>query len=241
MATLGPAHHALLMAWMAQEAVRVLGPIPAHDLLRDAVQRYGQERGSRMAHRATAWGHALDWTSYLAYKEWAAPDHPHSSETITTTPHWQTHVTQCPWNDAWEAEGLVASGGYYCRDIDRAIVQGFNPALSLAVGQTLPNEGACCEFAYTGYVLDADAEERLAALRADLGDSVVMPWSYHLGHLYWTVRRMFAEHTGAAGIAIAERALSTWEARFGAEAVDTIRAHEATDWTEPMQPDAAGH
>ncbi len=235
---LGPAHHALLMGWIAQEAVRVLGPIPSDDLLHDAMRRYGEERGSRMAQRALARGHALDWTSYLAHKEWAAPDHPHASETVATTPHWRMRVTQCPWNDAWQAEGLATYGRYYCRDIDQAIVQGFNPALSLSVGQTLPGDGDCCEFAYTGYVLDPEEEARLEKLRADLGDSVVMPWSYHLGHLYWTMLRVFQEHTGAAGLAILERALSTWERRFGTEAADAIRAHEATDWTAPANPDA---
>lgn len=231
--TLGPAHHALLMGWLAQEAVRVLGPIPSDDLLRDAVRRYGQERGSRMAQRALARGHTLSWTSFMAYKEWSAPDHPHSSETLATTPHWRMRVTRCPWNDAWQAEGLGAYGRYYCRDIDLAVVQGYNPALGLSVGHTLPEGSEGCEFAYTEYTLDSEEEARLDALRGQLGDKVVMPWSYHLGHLYWTVRRVFEEHTGAAGQAIAERALRRWEERFGTEAADTIRGHEKTDWRTP--------
>lgn len=228
---LGPPKHALLFAWLAQEAERVLGPIPADDLLRQAVQRYGRERGGRMAQRATALGLPLDWTTYQALGEWSAPDHPHEAMTIQHTPQWQRIVTVCPWNDAWRAEGLQRYGSLYCRDIDRALAQGFSVEMEYSVSRTLPEGQPCCEFVAIGYGLTDDEMARLEILRARLGSTAVMPWEYHLGHLYWTMRHEFEAHTGAAGTAIAERALTLFEKRFGAELADAIRAHESTDFT----------
>jgi hypothetical protein len=227
---LGPPQHALLFAWLAQEAERVLGPDPADDLLRQAVQRYGRERGGRMAQRATALGLPLDWATYQALGEWSAPDCPHEAMTIQHTPQWQRIVTVCPWNDAWRAEGLQRCGWLYCRDIDRALVQGYSPDMEYSVSRTLPEGEPCCEFVAIGYGLTDDEMARLEVLHARVGSTAVMPWEYHLGHLYWTMRREFEAHTGAAGTAIAQRALATCEKRFGAELADAIRAHESTDF-----------
>ncbi|MFO7698911.1 MAG: L-2-amino-thiazoline-4-carboxylic acid hydrolase [Anaerolineae bacterium] len=228
---LGPPQHALLFAWLAQEAERVLGPIPADDLIRCAVQRYGRERGGRMAQRAEALGLLLDWTTYQALGEWSAPGYPHEAMTLQDTPQWQRIVTVCPWNDAWRAEGLQRYGRFYCRDIDRALVRGYSPDMEYSVSRTLPEGQPCCEFVAIGYGLTDDEMARLEILRARLGSTAVMPWEYHLGHLYWTMRRVFEAHTGAAGASIAQRALATFEKRFGAGLADTIRAHESTDFT----------
>lgn len=228
---LGPPQHALLFAWLAQEAERVLGPIPADDLIRQAVQRYGRERGARMAQRAEALGLPLDWTTYQALGEWSAPEYPHEAMTIQHTPQWQRLVTVCPWNDAWRAEGLQRYGRLYCRDIDRALVQGFLPDMEYSVSRTLPAGQPCCEFVAIGYGLTEGEMARLQALRIRIGDTAVMPWEYHLGHLYWTLCREFEAHTGAAGTAMAERALAAFEKRFGKDLADAIRAQEGTDFT----------
>ncbi len=228
---LGPPQHALLFAWLAQEAERVLGPIPTNDLLRCAVQRYGHERGRRMAQRAEALGLPLDWTVYQALGEWSAPEYPHEAMTLQHTPQWQRIVTVCPWNDAWRAEGLQQYGRLYCRDIDRALVQGFSVEMEYSVSRTLPAGQPCCEFVALGYALSDQEIERLAALRERIGASAVMPWEYHLGHLYWTLRREFEAHTGAAGTAIASRALILFEKRYGSELADSVRRHESTDFT----------
>jgi hypothetical protein len=229
--SLGPPQHALLFAWLAQEAERVLGVLPADDLARESVRRYGRERGGRMAQRAEALGLPLDWATYQALSEWSAPAYPHESMTLQHTPQWQRIVTSCPWNAAWRAEGLQQVGRLYCRDVDRALVQGFSPGMEYSVSRTLPEGQPCCEFVTIGYALTDREIERLASLRARLGDSAVMPWEYHLGHLYWTMRREFEEHTGAAGAAIAQRALATFEARYGAALAEVIRAHGRTDFT----------
>jgi hypothetical protein len=227
---LGPRQHALLFTWLAQEAERALGVLPADDLIRHAVQRYGRERGGRMAQRAETLGLPLNWTTYQALSEWSAPAYPHESMTLQHTPQWQRIVTICPWNDAWRAEGLQAYGRLYCGDIDRALVQGFSPDLEYSVSRTLPAGQPCCEFVAIGYALTDRAIERLAALRSRLGDSAVMPWEYHLGHLYWSMRSELEARTGAAGGAIAQRALATFETRFGTALAETIRAHEHTDF-----------
>lgn len=233
---MGPTQHALLMGWLAREAICTLGEIPADDLLRDAVRRYGRERGQCMAQRAVARGHPLDWVSYLAYREWSAPEGAHEDRVVALQPQLHMQVTRCPWHAAWEAEGLTAYGRRYCRDIDRAIVQGFSPALELSVSRTLASGDSCCEFVYIGFGLGPEEEMRLALLQAELGETAILPWRYHLGHLYWTVRRVFAEHTGAAGLAMAERALATFRERFGADAAQVIVDQADVDYGRVPPP-----
>ncbi len=235
--SLGPTHHALLMAWIAREAIQTFGELPADDLLREAIRRYGQQRGRRMAQRASARGLPLDWVSYLAYREWIAPESPHTSEIVALVPQLHMQIARCPWNDAWQAEGLARYGHRYCRDIDRAIVQGFSPALELSVSRLLPAGDPCCEFVYIGFGMGSEEEARLACLQAELGDSATLPWSYHVGHLYWTTQNVLAEHTGAAGVAIAQRALATLEERFGAELAQIVKDQASVDYaTVPDAP-----
>jgi hypothetical protein len=226
----GPPEHALLFAWLAEEAVRTLGPVAADGLIHAAVRRYGRERGGRMARRAARLGLPLDWVSYLALGEWRAPGH---RVDLERAPEMHGQVLACPWNDAWESEGLAGYGRLYCRDIDRALVQGFNPAMAYRVARTLPAGDACCDFVSAGYAFDGAEEARLDALRQRLGTSAVMPWDYHLGHLYWAMHREFEVHIGAAGTAIAERALARCEARLGARVVRAIRDHATTDFALP--------
>jgi hypothetical protein len=64
-----PTHHALLFAWMSLEIIRRAGADEGECIVRSAVQRYGEQRGRRMALRAQANGHPLTMTHYLAYGE----------------------------------------------------------------------------------------------------------------------------------------------------------------------------
>ena len=48
------AHHALLFAWLTKAIIRRVGHEKAEPVVRQAVQRYGEQRGRRMAFRAQA-------------------------------------------------------------------------------------------------------------------------------------------------------------------------------------------
>jgi hypothetical protein len=235
--TFTPEHHATLMALLAREIIEPVEAVggPAlrsrEHLLRRAIWRYGTERGRRMALRARANGHPLDFLHYMAYGEWRAPEGASEVNIVERVPHLRQRVTRCPWHETWAALGLMAYGRYYCQVIDEALVHGFNPDLVLEVGDTLSNGGPCCEFTFRGANLNAGHRMHLEALREALGDEPVMPWTYHTAHLYYTVSAVIANQLGDGGRAMARRALEAFRARYGLAAADAITAHHDTDFT----------
>jgi hypothetical protein len=263
---LGPAHHAALFGHLAREVLHYAGAraqaqrIAAHDpggatggepgagtegggdgiaageLLREAVMRYGQQRGRRMAQRALADGRPLTWRTYLAYGEWRAAPCSSQNQVIATGDDLHQVALVCPWHAAWRERDLLPYGRHYCLWIDVAIAQGFNPELALDVPGTLSNGAPRCDFLYREANLnDADLDE-IAAERMALAPRTVMPWDYHLGHLYKTMGEVIVAELGPAGQQLATDALAAWGAEFGPEAVAAVTRHLETDFDRLPEP-----
>jgi hypothetical protein len=121
-------------------------------------------------------------------------------------------------------------GRHYCLTVDEAIVYGFNPELRLEVGGTLSNEAECCDFVYHGLDLGPDGATRLEALRRELGDSALMPWDYHAGHLYATVGGAVIEWLDEEGGAALAAALAAFADSFGADMAAVIKGYAEADF-----------
>ena len=73
-----------------------------------ATQRYGEQRGSRMAQRAIRDGRVLDFLTYKEYGEWVNTSSivkemgGNQSEDISYAPYYQFKVTVCPWARQFE-------------------------------------------------------------------------------------------------------------------------------------------
>ena len=212
-ARFGPECHALLFAWLAREAMRPRRD-GDEDVIRRAVWRYGVQRGSRMAQRAQAAGHPLDFLHYLAYSEWRARPEAFEITVLENAPHLHQQVYRCPWHQAWADADLMPYGRLYCLDIDRAVAHGFNPELVLEVNGTHTNGAACCDFVFREAGLTPERQAELDALRVELGDSAVMGWDYHCGHLYQTLRNALIAAYGPEGEAMAEVALAVFYRPF---------------------------
>ena len=233
-----PEHHALLFAWMAQELVTSLGEARAATVLRKAVWRYGRQRGHRMALRALGNGDPLTLLTFMAYGEWRAPEGAMEATTVQTTPDLHRQVHRCPWFAVWQIQGVMDYGRHYCRHIDKAILHGFNPELRLKVRGTRPDGSACCEFYYPGADLDKAAMSMLQAKQAALGLSVVMPWEYHVGHLYKSLSDVMTEALGPRGRAMASSTLALFGRHFGEAAARAVAASAETDFSR--LPDTSG-
>lgn len=224
MVEFNPTHHALLFAWIAQEVIRSVGEPRGQAAVRTAVRRYGEQRGGRMSQRAAGNSQDLDMTAYMAYGEWQAP--PGMFETAQDSKEGtpRSRIFRCPWHQAWVANGVNEAGRLYCLEIDTSLARGFNPELQLDVNSTRSNGAEACEFIYH----DADSN-KLAAMEIDRS-LTVMPWAYHLGHLYKTMREVLAQELGAEGEAAAQAGLDVFAQRFGAEAAQAIHSYQATDF-----------
>lgn len=214
-----PAHHALLFAWLSRAVVTGVGAERGEEIVRRATRRYGEERGERMGLRAQAAGDALSMANFMAYGEWAAEPGEAEHTVFVEDGKVRTEVHRCPWHGAWEADELMESGRLYCLEIDCALSRGFNPDLTLEVKSNLSNDNRDCEFVYHE---GAVVEERKGR---------VMPWPYHIGHLYWTLRRVIVEELGEEGEGAADEALGCFGERYGEEAVSVVESFRDTDFT----------
>lgn len=187
-----PRQHAILFGLMARSAIDSFGTEAADALLWQAVERYGLERGSRMAQRCRRNGDKTDMVGYFAYGEWRW-DAGFRKETIQNTPYFAHYVHQCPWCEGWKESGLAEFGKYYCRNVDESIVRGFDPKLHLAVKSYLSKPGShCCEFHWKDLSMDAETAARLDAISKRIGTSCVRDFVFHTAHTYKTMLSCFA-------------------------------------------------
>jgi len=219
-------HHALLFAWIAREAIVRIGEEEAAPVIRAAVRLYGEQRGHRMALRAQQDGQPLSMASYLSYREWEVPVGEMQQTGLPWRGDLRAQVRRCCWATTWQQEGLTDYGKYYCQEIDKAVVRGFNTDLIVDVKGTRTNGSRMCQLVYHGAFEGTLVHEE--AQRAQ--EKRVLPWSYHTSHLYSTMSAVLQRELGSVGVAVSQAALETFAARFGTAMADVLAGHARTDF-----------
>ena len=214
------AHHALLLAYLVRRWRAAFSGERAR--IEEAVAHYGRQRGARMARRAQADGEALDMPAYFAYSEWTPIPGESHGEMDGCNGAQVDRVMGCPWCAVWAREGMLEEGAHYCRQVDRAILEGFNPRLRLQVTQLASLGADCCEFLWLDMPATAKAQARVDALRQRVGASAARDWDYHCAHLLDAFARDLRRLHGPAGDACAQGALADLGQRCGDAVVDTI-------------------
>lgn len=181
-----PRQHAVMFGLLAREILKEFGD-EGDTLLMDAVARYGQERGFRMARRCERRGSTKDMVGYFAYSEWSWPQG-FRKAVIQTEPYFAHYVYECPWCSAWKESGLSEYGRYYCRNVDENIVKGFNPELHLEMKSYLSApEASCCEFHWKDAVMDEKNGKCQAEIQGQIGTSCLRDFAYHTAHTFCTL------------------------------------------------------
>jgi hypothetical protein len=225
------AHHAVLFALLSRSAVTHLGIENGEKVIRQAVRRYGEQRGRRMALRAQRDGEQLSMLNYMAYGEWRVEPGESAQRSAEIVPHVRSFVDRCPWNQAWVESDLLQYGRLYCLEIDQALVRGFNPALRLDVLSTLSNDGHPCEFVFYGANLTPENSALLDQKKsANQQNGAVLPWEYHAGHLYAAVKFTLAAVQVEDGDSILQVALAEFARRYGDEAVQAVLSYQLVDF-----------
>jgi hypothetical protein len=224
-------HHALLFAWIANAVEEQVGQQKGEAVIRKAVRQYGEERGRRMLLRAQAKKHALSMINYLGYREYNISPGVMDLKIISKPPHAMFRISTCPWQRAWEENGLMSVGKLYCLEIDQALLRGFNPDLQLDVILTLSNGDPRCEFVYH----DANLKIPnivLFGYRKGInpGPKAVMPWDYHVGHLFNTFEKTAYEELGKAGKQAVETGLAKFGERYGESAMKKVMVSRNVDF-----------
>jgi hypothetical protein len=226
----------MLFAWMSRAVVERAGESKGERIVRLGVRRYGEERGRRMALRARKEGYGLTVATYRAFGEWRAGEGEVELTAIPGLSSTRMVFSKCPWHQAWERNGLIPFGRYYCLEIDKALVRGFNPLMNLEVTCTQTNDGKPCDFLFKeaspapGAGSAAHSEEPITPQAR-----TVMPWVYHLGHLYKTMREVLVEEMGQTGYKAAEAALRVFDTHYGRELSQAVASCLEMDFDRPPE------
>jgi len=199
--------------------------------MRRAVRQYGEERGRRMAMRARSNGHPLTMLNYIAYSEWTPAAGEMKQKITKRTPHAAVNITVCPWHSTWVEEDKIDYGRFFCLEIDKALVSGFNPALQLDVGGIHTDGCSQCEFIFH----DADLSvPRLLLLayrkKVHPGKKALMPWEFHLGHLYKTIHGIVTAELGEPGVDAISSGMVIFTEQFGKTATAVVLSYLDTDF-----------
>ena len=203
-----------------------------------ATQYYAEQRGRRMAMRAIQDGQPLTYETYRAYGEWESTKDmqeegcANRSETVSTDPVYEFHVTVCPWHEEFKALGLEEAGLVYCAHLDNSIARGFNPYLVYEVPQTLHD----CPFC----VQKVSNLEGLAPGQTEQGSfdlSKARPeadrrrgFTYHCAHSYWSYARCAARIFGRAGRQLADEVLEDISGEWGASYSNFLLKYKSDDF-----------
>jgi hypothetical protein len=223
-------HHALLFGWLSRAVVEQVGQQRGEAAMRKAVQHYGAQRGRRMALRAQADGHALSVASYMAYGEWRANPGEMEQEMVEGPPHARERIYRCPWQTAWQTHGLLSYGRVYCLEIDGALLRGFNPTLHVDVLGTQTNGAAQCEFVFHDVEPTAQCSVGFEIQRERTGREAVLPWEYHVGHLFKTVEDAVVGELGELGRSAIAAGLAEFARHYGDAAAQRVVAYRSMDF-----------
>lgn len=224
-------HHALLFTCICKSLMDQAGKDEGSQMIRNGVRQYGKQRGVRMALRAKKNGHPLTVDNYLAYGEWSLPKGLMEFKFSNESPHACLTVFKCPWNDAWQQNNRIDFGCYFCKEIDEALIRGFNPDLEFEVKSTLTNGQDRCRFIFkNGRLSLLEMVSLFYKKKIRPGRSAIMPWEYHSGHLYKTLGLLIKTQRPKDAEEIMEKALSSFAGSFSQAHVDILKRYESVNF-----------
>ena len=213
--------HALLFAWLAK-AVMQKEPDKGPGLVEDWVSWYGRERGARSARRCIHDRQPLSVANYFVYSEWNDERGWNRNKVMSFAPY-SFHTTECGWNKSWKEHNVLEYGQLYCRWVDYALVEGFNPELRLEMDGTLSGGAGQCVFFWPDQAFSAEELQEITARRAELCPRVTRDFLYHLAHLYDALRRVLIPRLGVGvASAIMEQGVRDYGVVFGQDKVKAL-------------------
>ena len=221
-------HHAVLFGMLAHGAIDALGMDVADEQVSRAVKHYGHQRGHRIALHAQKHGWPLDMVSYFGIKEWAITDgEPNVGQNGDCEAYHVGIITRCRWTQVWRKYHLEDVANWYCRDIDVALLQGFNPELRLEVRKSFSRGDDCCEFHW----VDAHRDAAVRAREKERGRiaGATRNWAYHTAHLYRAFEDTFVP-LGEAGRDALAQAKRAFVETFGQDAWGEVEALTSLDF-----------
>lgn len=137
---------AVLFAFTARALLQEHGAEKGEALLKKAVQDFGRARGKRIAAIVTEMGKPLTFKNWLVYSDIDSrnfdpqPDLDNDDLVVKTG--------TCTFWNAAQAFGLGDIARFYCKYVDCAILEGYNPAIKLILEDRHQSGKDHCVFRY---------------------------------------------------------------------------------------------
>lgn len=93
-------------------------------------------------------------------------------------------MPQCFWHSVWAREGLLEFGKFYCRDIDKALIKGFNPRVRFEARDRFSTGSSECRFVYTNWELGLPTLLKYLFKKSGIAKKAGKSWEYHSADLY---------------------------------------------------------
>ncbi|WDV46370.1 L-2-amino-thiazoline-4-carboxylic acid hydrolase [Clostridiaceae bacterium M8S5] len=230
-------HQALLFAWISRAVVDEVGFKEGERIMRKAVKIYAMQRGRRMAQRAKLNGDELTMNTYFAYVEYKPAKGDFKKKLVQRAPNARVNVFKCPYYNVWKENGLMPYGRFFCLEVDKAVVKGFNKNLNVDVLGTTPNGAEYCDLIFEGGNLTLKNILKMVYKKFKLRKTVIMPFEYHVGHTYKTIKEVIYDELGSRSKteAIMERALQDFTKKYGHESTEIVRKYENTDFNNILE------
>lgn len=222
-------HHAMLFAFITKEIVNEFNEL-GETVIEAGVVKYGNQRGHRMALRTKADGNEINVMNYLVYGEWEALPGQMDLKFPEYAPEVKMQNYKCPWHTEWSKRGLLNYGKLYCRYVDTALARGYKCDMKLKLKSSRVEDAKCCDFLFEGQSIEDKDQEMFKELRRKIGNKAKMPWEYHVGHLYKTLKEVALEKLGRECEEAFERALNLYEKEYGYDAKELVIKYQNIDY-----------
>lgn len=136
-----------LFSSLAKEMIDRLGLEQAEPIIKEAVEAFGKERGRRIAQRVQAEGRPLTFKNWLIYGDID------SSSNFNPQPSIEdgdllVQAHNCTFYNAAKEWGLEKYANLYCKYVDYAILEGYNPDITLTLEERQASGRDYCLFRY---------------------------------------------------------------------------------------------
>ena len=230
-------HHAILFGYITRKII-INFPDKGKQALFDAIKVYAHERGSRMAKRTRLFGLEPTMENFLIFGEWFPDSTLMDQSTEQTSPTYISRVTRCPWCTFWNQEELLPYAKIYCEVIDKALVYGYNPSLSLKIDETLANGNDYCEFHWIGVNFSLENQKKMAQKREWLGNLCKRSWEFHTAHIFTTLKRELQKILGNDVLSTLESILKDFSSKFSSQHGEILKSYANYDFSSLFLPTA---
>lgn len=222
-------HHAVLFGVLAKNLINIYKE-EAKELITKSVKQYGEQRGKRMALRVEKDGREKNILNYMCYGEWKANDGDMDIRTEKISPNLNLKVYKCPWYTSWKERNMLEYGCLYCNDIDESLVRGYNIELKLEVLKNRLEGSRYCDFSFKDAFLKNSDFEDVDMIKNSLGNSAIMEWDYHIGHIYKVIKENTVSKYGEKGNFIIEQSLNEFGDFYNRDLIDIIKEYDKIDF-----------